>query len=69
MLKEEWSAKRALLESALEKELNIEQAVNKTLAESMLYSLMAGGKRLRPVLLRLWADTVKTILKLPALLK
>lgn len=58
MLKEEWSAKRALLESALEKELNIEQAVNKTLAESMLYSLMAGGKRLRPVLLMEAAEAV-----------
>lgn len=58
MLKDEWAAKRALLESALERELNLENALDKTLAESMRYSLMAGGKRLRPVLLMEAAEAV-----------
>lgn len=58
MLKEEWAAKRALLESELERELNLENALDKTLAESMRYSLMAGGKRLRPVLLMEAAEAV-----------
>ena len=58
MLKEEWAAKRALLESELERELNLDNALDKTLAESMRYSLMAGGKRLRPVLLMEAAEAV-----------
>lgn len=58
MLKEEWAAKRALLESELERQLNLENALDKTLAESMRYSLMAGGKRLRPVLLMEAAEAV-----------
>ena len=58
MLKAEWAAKQALLESALEQELNIDNALDKTLAESMRYSLMAGGKRLRPVLLMEAAEAV-----------
>ena len=58
MLKEEWAAKRALLESELERELNLENALDKTLAESMRYSLMAGGKRLRPILLMEAAEAV-----------
>ena len=58
MLKEEWAAKRALLESELERELNLENALDKALAESMRYSLMAGGKRLRPVLLMEAAEAV-----------
>ena len=58
MLKEEWAAKRALLESELERELNLDNALDKTLAESMRYSLMAGGKRLRPILLMEAAEAV-----------
>ncbi|MBE6096331.1 MAG: polyprenyl synthetase family protein [Schwartzia succinivorans] len=57
-MKEEWAAKRALLESELERELNLENALDKTLAESMRYSLMAGGKRLRPILLMEAAEAV-----------
>lgn len=58
MLKEEWAEKRRLVEAALQKELQKNPAVNETLAASMQYSLMAGGKRLRPVLLMAAAETV-----------
>jgi geranylgeranyl diphosphate synthase, type II len=58
MLKEEWAEKRQLVEAALQKELRKNPAVNETLAASMQYSLMAGGKRLRPVLLMAAAETV-----------
>lgn len=58
MLKEEWAEKRQLVEAALQKELQKNPAVNETLAASMQYSLMAGGKRLRPVLLMAAAETV-----------
>ena len=58
MLKEEWAEKRQLVEAALQKELQKNPAVNEILAASMQYSLMAGGKRLRPVLLMAAAETV-----------
>ena len=58
MLKEEWNAKAALVEQALVKELHENDALNKTLCEAMKYSLMAGGKRLRPVLLMAAAEAV-----------
>ena len=50
MLKEIWQQRTVLLEQALIKELHAEQALDKTLCEAMQYSLMAGGKRLRPLL-------------------
>lgn len=58
MLKKEWQARAALLEKALIKELREEEALNLTLCAAMKYSLMAGGKRLRPILLMAAADAV-----------
>lgn len=58
MFKKEWEAKKELIETALLAELQRDEGLNKTLADSMKYSLMAGGKRLRPVLLMAAADAV-----------
>jgi geranylgeranyl diphosphate synthase type II len=57
-LKELWNERRQLVENHLTEELNMESALDKTLCESMQYSLMAGGKRLRPILLMAAADAV-----------
>lgn len=57
-LKKVWQERLELVEAALPQELNIENALDKTLAESMNYSLMAGGKRLRPILVMAAADAV-----------
>ena len=51
MLKAEWEKRRALVEEGLLRELREDEAFDARLAESMKYSLMAGGKRLRPILL------------------
>ncbi len=56
--KELWQERQQLVEAALTVELNKETPVDKTLTESMEYSLMAGGKRLRPVLLMAAADAL-----------
>ena len=58
MQKELWNARRALVEKALVQELKSEPLIDKTLADAMEYSLMAGGKRLRPILLMAAADAV-----------
>ena len=58
MLKEEWEKRRALVEEGLLRELREEEAFDARLAESMKYSLLAGGKRLRPILLMAAADAV-----------
>ncbi|MGP1585556.1 MAG: polyprenyl synthetase family protein [Schwartzia sp. (in: firmicutes)] len=58
MLQEEWQKKREQIEAALVEELHAADILDKTLAASMEYSLMAGGKRLRPVLLMAAAETV-----------
>lgn len=57
-LKKIWQERSALVEAQLVKELNEENPLDKTLCESMKYSLMAGGKRLRPVMLMAAADAV-----------
>lgn len=57
-LKELWKEKQQLVESALAGELNKKTPIDKTLTESMEYSLMAGGKRLRPILLMAAADSL-----------
>ena len=57
-LKKIWQKRSALVEAQLVKELNEANPLDKTLCESMKYSLMAGGKRLRPVLLMAAADAV-----------
>ena len=48
---EVWSERRELIEEALKKELHEGRELDATLTKSMEYSLMAGGKRLRPILL------------------
>ena len=57
-LKELWNERRQLVEDHLTEELNLDGALDKTLCESMQYSLMAGGKRLRPIILMAAADAV-----------
>ena len=56
MLKAEWEKRRALVEERLVRELRTDEAFDARLAESMEYSLTAGGKRLRPILLMAAAD-------------
>lgn len=58
MLKEIWKERQQLVEKQLVKELEKEPPLDARLAESMRYSLMAGGKRLRPILLMAAADAV-----------
>lgn len=57
-MKELWKARQALVERALEAELAKTDVLDATLRASMSYSLMAGGKRLRPILLMAAADAV-----------
>lgn len=58
MLKELWKERQQLVEEQLVRELEQEPSLDARLAESMRYSLMAGGKRLRPILLMAAADAV-----------
>ena len=58
MLKDEWKRRQELVERTLCEELREEDALSPNLAAAMKYSLMAGGKRLRPVLLMAAADAV-----------
>ena len=58
MDKTQWNERIQLIEAALLKELGAETALVPRLAESMEYSLMAGGKRLRPILVMAAADAV-----------
>ena len=56
--KAEWKKRADLVEEGLLRELKKVPAYNETLEKAMEYSLMAGGKRLRPVLLMAAADAV-----------
>ena len=56
MDKSQWNARMELVEEALMKELREESALDEQLCSSMKYSLTAGGKRLRPILLMAAAD-------------
>ena len=56
MQKAEWERRRTLVEEGLLRELREDEAFDARLTESMRYSLMAGGKRLRPILLMAAAD-------------
>ncbi len=58
MLQEEWQKKREQVDTALAEELHAGDILDKTLAASMEYSLLAGGKRLRPILLMAAAEAV-----------
>ena len=53
-----WEQRKALVETALKEELYKEPPLDAELAEAMEYSLMAGGKRLRPILVMAAADAV-----------
>ena len=57
-MKELWKKRRELVEEALAEELAKTPVLDATLRASMEYSLMAGGKRLRPILLMAAADAV-----------
>ena len=58
MLKEIWQERLHLVEAQLEKELKANPSLDSKLGEAMEYSLMAGGKRMRPMLLMAAADAV-----------
>lgn len=58
MFKELWHERQQLVERQLVKELDVQQPLDKTLHDAMQYSLMAGGKRLRPILVMAAADAV-----------
>jgi geranylgeranyl diphosphate synthase type II len=58
MFKEIWKKRAALVEKNLLVELKKNPAIEEKLASAMEYSLMAGGKRLRPILLMAAADAV-----------
>ena len=56
-MKTQWNERRELVESELPKQLRQSgKPLDETLTESMEYRLMAGGKRLRPILLMAAAD-------------
>ena len=57
-MKELWRNRQELIERALRDELAKTDILDNTLREAMEYSLMAGGKRLRPILLMAAADAV-----------
>jgi len=58
MLKTYWKEKLQLVEAELAKIIPVKTALSERLCEAMNYSLLAGGKRLRPVLLLAAADAV-----------
>lgn len=58
MFKTYCKAKLPLIDEALQKAMTIEGEIAPTIFDSMRYSLFAGGKRLRPVLLLAAADAV-----------
>lgn len=56
-MKTQWDQRRELVEAELPRQLRQSgKPLDKTLIEAMEYSLMAGGKRLRPILLMAAAD-------------
>ncbi len=57
-MKAKWQERRELVEAQLPRELRRDEPLDATLCASMEYSLMAGGKRLRPILLMAAADAV-----------
>ncbi len=58
MLKEYLDEKKRIVDSALEEHLPKQTGFSYEIAESMRYTLFAGGKRLRPVLCMASAETV-----------
>lgn len=57
-MKAYWDSRKTLIEQALQTELDKTGILDEKLRESMAYSLMAGGKRMRPILLMAAADAV-----------
>lgn len=58
MFKDIWKEKIRLVEADLLKELRKTRSLDENLLKSMEYSLFAGGKRLRPILLMAAADSI-----------
>ncbi|MBR7025758.1 MAG: polyprenyl synthetase family protein [Selenomonadaceae bacterium] len=56
MFKDLWKRRARLVEADLIKELRRTKSIDENLMRAMEYSLMAGGKRLRPILLMAAAD-------------
>ncbi len=58
MFKHEWRRRVRLVEADLLNELRRTESLDKNLMRAMEYSLMSGGKRLRPILLMAAADAI-----------
>ena len=58
MFNDLWQRRRRLVEENLKFELERTPSINQTLFDAMSYSLLSGGKRLRPILLMASADAV-----------
>ncbi|MBR0287553.1 MAG: polyprenyl synthetase family protein [Selenomonadaceae bacterium] len=58
MFKDLWRQRVQLVEADLIKELRRTKSIDENLMRAMEYSLMAGGKRLRPILLMAAADAI-----------
>ena len=58
MFKDLWQQRVKLVEEDLVKELHRTNSLDENLMRAMEYSLMAGGKRLRPILLMAAADAI-----------
>ena len=58
MFKHEWRRRVRLVEADLLNELRRTESLDKNLMRAMEYSLMSGGKRLRPILLMAAADVI-----------
>ena len=53
-----WAERAKLLEESLQRELNNTPTIDENIFKAMEYSLFAGGKRLRPVMLMAAADAI-----------
>ncbi|MBR2179084.1 MAG: polyprenyl synthetase family protein [Selenomonadaceae bacterium] len=58
MFNELWKKRIRLIEDEILLELNRTNSIDQTLMDAMKYSLMSGGKRIRPILLMAAADAV-----------
>ena len=58
MFNELWKKRIRLIEDEILLELNRTNTIDNTLMDAMKYSLMSGGKRVRPILLMAAADAV-----------
>ena len=56
--KQMWKVRAALVEDALHRELHATPTIDEKILQAMEYSLLNGGKRLRPILLMAAADTI-----------